>query len=447
MSTKVISYDPTDGLTYDPEDEIYWNEDFLKKEVTRIFEICHGCRMCFKFCDSFPNLFSFIDNNHNGDVAQLKEKEIGSVMDDCFQCKLCEVQCPYTPRDLHKYQLDFPKLVHRFRAIKKKKSGLGLREKLFAKVDSMAKLARLSFGLVNKLNRSSFHRYFIEKIFGIHRKKFLPFFAKQTFDKWADKNHYTKEDNAEVFLFQTCYVQHNEPQIGKDTLFVFKKNQIDTVCAKGLQCCGMPAWENGDLNSLRNQAESNFKILMPYVNKGLKIIVINPTCAMMMRREYPELLKKSHREDAKKLAEAIRDTGEYLWSIRKQERFCKDFKTTPGPSVGHHAPCHLRAQAVGFKGRDLLRQIPGVTPKLITQCCGHDGSYAMKKEYFDASKRIGKKAFDEMKQTSSQVWSTECPLAAIQFKQHASVKPMHPMTILAKAYQEDGFEIKIKENV
>ena len=78
------------------------------------------------------------------------------------------------------------------------------------------------------------------------------------------------------------------------------------------------------------------------------------------------------------------------------------------------------------------------------ECCGHDGTYAMKTESFEASIRIGEKAFSNMKDAGAEVWATDCPLAAIQFNQHAGKKPMHPMTILARAYREDGFPNKIE---
>jgi Fe-S oxidoreductase len=165
----------------------------------------------------------------------------------------------------------------------------------------------------------------------------------------------------------------------------------------------------------------------------------------MMRREYPELLPKPLREDAAKLAEAVRDPSELLWSLRDEPRFNTDFKSTPGDTVAYHAPCHLRAQAAGFKGRDLLRKIPGVKPKTTMECCGHDGTYAMKVEGFEASQRAGAKAFAGMKAHGAEVWATDCPLAALQFQQHAGRKPLHPMTILARAYREDGFPKRIEK--
>ena len=164
-----ISYQPTDGLTYDPDDEKYWDKDALKQEITRAFEICHGCRMCFKYCDSFPSLFDLIDNKHNGDVRKIDEEETALVMDQCFQCKLCDVQCPYTPRENHEYQLDFPKIVHRYWAQRAKEKGeMSLRDQVLSNPDTPAQLARLSFGMANALNRVSAHRWLMEKVLGIH---------------------------------------------------------------------------------------------------------------------------------------------------------------------------------------------------------------------------------------------------------------------------------------
>ena len=439
-----ISYKPTKGLTYDPSDAHYWDKDALDMEVERVFEVCHGCRMCFKYCDSFPNLFKAIDDNHDGDVKKLTEAETDSVMDACFQCKLCEVQCPYTPRDNHEFQLDFPKLVHRYKAQKTKTKGLKLRQKVLGNPDRAGKMARASLGLANTMNRVTLHRWFMEKVLGVHRKKLLPDFAATTFEGWAQKNGRIKEPGTEAVLFQTCYVQNNEPQLGKDTLAVMDHNQVEIACTKGLKCCGMPAWESGDLEKLRSMASENLDRLLPFVEEGASVIVVNPTCSMMMRREYPELLQGNDQDRAKKLAEAVKDPSEFLWSIRQEDRFNKAFKSTPGGAVGYHAPCHLRAQAIGFRGRDLMRMIPGVKPKIVMECCGHDGTYAMTVEGFEPSQRIGKKAFEGMSEAGGEICATDCPLAAIQFQQHAGKKPMHPMTVLAKAYQPDGFPTKVE---
>lgn len=437
---KNIAYHPSDGLSYDPAEEKYWDPAALDKEIRRTFEICHGCRLCFKYCDTFPSLFSLLDNQYDGDVRQITATDTSKVMDSCFQCKLCEVQCPYTERDGHEFKLDFPRLVHRFTAQRTRRDGLTLRDRVLGNPDRAGTLARSSLGIANVANRVRMHRIFLENVLGIHRDKLLPDFAHTTFEKWAARKGKVRSDSGgEVVLFQTCYVQNNEPQIGRDTVEVFERNGVDIRCVRGLQCCGMPAWERGDLESLQSQARANLRILLPFVENGAKVIAINPTCSMMMRREHPILVSAPDRPAAEKVAAAVMDPSEFLWSIRDEPRFNTRFRSAPGTKVAYHAPCHLRAQAVGFKGRDLLRKIPGVSPLTVMECCGHDGTYAMTKEGFEPSARIGKRAFDGMKDASAEIWVTDCPLAALQFQQHAGKRPMHPMSVLARAYREDGF--------
>jgi len=313
-ANRQISYQPTDGLSYDPSEPKYWDEDALDKETERVFEVCHGCRMCFKYCDSFPILFSAIDDEHDGDVRKVTPLDTQRVMDACFQCKLCEVQCPYTPRDGHEFQVDFPKLVHRYDAIRHRKHQQPhkLRLKVLEDPDRASAMARASFGMANVMNR-----------------------AQTTFESWAKgAGLMDKGVGGEAVLFQTCYVQGNEPQIGMDTVDVLEKNGVDVRCEKGLECCGMPAWEGGNLELLRKKAHANLDRLMPYVEAGARVIALNPTCSMMLRREYPELLEGEDRERAKKLAAAVADPSEFVWSLRNEERFNTDFKSTPG-NGGH----------------------------------------------------------------------------------------------------------------
>src|SRR5207249_5797219 len=137
-----IAYKPTDGLSYDPAEEKYWDAAALGKEIQRTFEICHGCRLCFKYCDSFPTLFSLLDQKHDGDVRRLTADDTRRVMDSCFQCKLCEVQCPYTERDGHEFKLDFPRLVHRYVAQRTTRQGIRLRDRVLGDPDRAGVLAR-----------------------------------------------------------------------------------------------------------------------------------------------------------------------------------------------------------------------------------------------------------------------------------------------------------------
>jgi glycerol-3-phosphate dehydrogenase subunit C len=432
-------YAPTDGLAYDPEDPSYWDEAALHRETARVFDVCAGCRMCFKYCDAFPKLFAFADSEHDGDARALTRGQTAAVIDDCFQCKQCEVNCPYSPRDAHPFAVDFPKLAHRHKAQQARARGLTLRERVLANPDALGLAARLGGGLADRLNRNSAHRLLLEKTLGIHRDKQLPSFPSRTFEAWAtDAGLTARAPGAEVVLFQSCYVDNNEPDIGRDTVEVLRGNGVDVRCARGLGCCGMPAWECGDLPELRRRARRNLDVLVPHVEAGSKIVALGPTCGLMLRREYPTLVGPADRERAQKLAAAVRDPGEYLLSIRGRGRPPHPLASRP-ERVAYHQACHQRAQAIGFPARDLMRQGGVAEIVSVGECCGHDGTYAMKVETFEAARRIGRKAFDGMRDADAATWVTDCPLAAIQIEQHAGTKPLHPMSLLARAYRGDAF--------
>ena len=89
------AYDPTDPRYYDAKD--------LRSEAERIFSLCADCRLCVRYCGSFPKLFDAVDDYCTGekysevDTKKLKTEDINEIVDLCFQCKLCYIKCPYTP--------------------------------------------------------------------------------------------------------------------------------------------------------------------------------------------------------------------------------------------------------------------------------------------------------------------------------------------------------------
>ncbi len=173
-----IEAKPTEWLTYNPNDAKYWNRGGLEQEIDRIFDICHGCRLCFNLCPSFPELFRVVDAN-NGEVRALSAAEKDRVIDLCYGCKLCEIKCPYTPADGHEFQLDFPRLVLRAKAVRAREHGVGLRERVLGNPDLLGKVGSVTPGMANWMCARSFHRRMMETMLGIHRDKILPDFAER----------------------------------------------------------------------------------------------------------------------------------------------------------------------------------------------------------------------------------------------------------------------------
>ncbi len=432
-----ISYENTADISYNPADAKYWDESSLQRELNRAFDLCNGCRMCFKYCPSFPSLFEIADQ-YDADVTQLTKAETDRVVNECYQCKVCYVKCPYTDRDNHKYNLNYPALLQRATHVRARREGVDFRDKMLEKPELSGKMAGVFAGLVNKLMKNDIHRAVMQAIMGIHKKKLLPDFHRTSFVRWFGKRKNGRKSDTKVVLFSTCFVNYNEPRIGVDAVEVFEKNGIE-VLVPDQGCCGMPGLNTGDLKFAVEKIRKNVESLFPYAEKGIPILAVNPTCSLTLKHEMLPFVPDDLRAKAEVVAKATRDLLEYVFELKQAGRLDRNFQSTPGP-VAYHAPCHLRAQNIGFRSRDILKLIPGADIGVVDECCGHNGTWAMKEEYFEMSLSAGKRAFEGLKEKNTDKVATDCPLAALQLQQGMNLKdrPVHPVQILAKAYRKPG---------
>ncbi len=422
---------------YDPTDSRYFDKNNLRAEVERVFSLCADCRLCVKFCGSFPKLFNAIDDYCTEekyaevDTKKLKAGDVSEIVDLCFQCKLCYIKCPYTPGD-HDWAIDFPRLMARAKAQNVKARRVSLADKLLGNPDLLGKIGTASSALTNWAIESKLHRQFVQSLLGIHKDKKLPPFASSTLkSQFASKrNAPQSEPAAKIAYFSTCHVNYHQPEIGLDTLEVMERNNVDVDFAYE-RCCGMPLWHNGDMDGAIAAAKDNVARLNRFVDAGRTVVATNPTCSQMIRVEYPRLLGS---EEAKKLAAKTMDPMEFLAQLARQGTLNKDFKTGAG-SVNYHMPCHLRAQNVVYKTRDVLSFLPDTRVKVVEECSGHDGTWAMKKENFAASLKWGGRSFREMSEGNPTLTCSDCPLAAIQIEQGTGRRPLNPMQVLARSYR------------
>ena len=422
---------------YDPTDPRYFDETDLRSEVERVFSLCADCRMCVKFCGSFPKMFDAVDSYCTDDkyaevdAKKLKPQDVNQVVDLCFQCKLCYIKCPYTPGD-HDWSIDFPRLMARGKAQQVKQKGVSRGDKFLGNPDLVGKLGTLTSPLANWANESRLHRQFIQTLLGIHKDKKLPPFASKTLASQFSslRKEPQGEPTAKIAFFSTCYVNYNQPELGTDTLEVMAHNNVDVAFAYE-RCCGMPLWHNGDMDAAIAAARQNVTSLLRFVEENRTIVVTNPTCSQMIRVEYPRLLGT---DEAKRLAGHTMDPMEFLARLAAEGKLKKDFQTSAG-KVNYHMPCHLRAQNIGYKTRDVLSLLPKTKVNVIEECSGHDGTWSMKKENFENSLKWGSRAFNQMAEGEPNVTCSDCPLAAIQIEQGVGRRPLNPMQILAKSYR------------
>ena len=417
----------------------FYNEASLNKELERVYDICHGCRRCVSLCHAFPTLFDLVDESPTMEVDGVDKKDYMKIVDHCYLCDLCYLtKCPYVPP--HEWQVDFPHLMLRAKAIEFKKNGTSLRNKILSSTDAVGKLMSTPVisQIVNFTNKIPAFRSVLDSTLGIHKSAHLPTYHSNTLTKRL-KNHSSDIDvkatdttTGKVALFGTCYGEHNEPHLGEDLVAVFEHNKIAVEFVKQTKCCGMPKMEAGDLEAVQTAKEHNIPMLAKMVDDGFDLIAPVPSCALMFKQELPLLFPDD--ADVQKVGQAFYDPFEYLMLRHKTGDLNTDFKNSLG-KVAYHVACHQRVQRIGMKTRDILQLIEDTEVTAIERCSGHDGTYAVKTEFHDISMKIAKPVINRVKKIEADHYGSDCPMAGHQIANDMDgKKPEHPLSLLRQAY-------------
>ena len=418
----------------------FYDQDDLFQELERVYDICHGCRRCVSLCNSFPTLFDLVDESETMEVDGVAKQDYWKVVDHCYLCDLCYMtKCPYVPP--HEWNVDFPHLMLRAKAVQFKQQGASFRNKILTSTDTMGKLAGIPVVVqtVNAANRSKPMRKMLESTLGVHADAVVPEYHNNTLRKRLAGHKSTATPEAgettkgKVALFATCYGNYNEPHVGEDLVAVFEHNGIPVTLAEKEQCCGMPKLELGDLESVEAAKNANIPVLAKLVDEGWDIVAPVPSCALMFKQELPLMFPDD--AQVQKVKQAMYDPFEYLMLRHKEGKLNTDFKQPLG-KIAYHVACHLRVQNIGMKTRDLLQMVQDTEVMPIERCSGHDGTYAVKKEYHDISMKIARPVVNKVKQAEADHYSSDCPMAGHQIENGLKdgSKPEHPMSLLRQAY-------------
>ncbi len=425
----------------DWQDPKFYDEEDLNVELERVYDICHGCRRCVSLCNAFPTLFDLVDESSTMEVDGVAKEDYIKVVDHCYLCDLCFLtKCPYVPP--HEWNVDFPHLMLRAKAIKYKKHGATKRDNMLSNTDKNGKF----FGIpivaqtVNAVNSNSVARKQMQKSLGIHPDAYLPSYQSKSAKKQFG-NHQTSvtspvsigSTSSKVAIFATCYGNHNEPELVGDLIKIFEHNNIATKLIKQDKCCSMPKLELGDLEAVAVNKDHNVSIMQEVINDGWDIVAPIPSCVLMFKQELPLMFPND--AGLQKIQQSIFDPFEYLALRHKEDQLQTDFKTSLG-KISYHAPCHLRVQNMGNKTRDILNLIPDTEIELIERCTGHDGTYAVKQEFHEVSMKIARPVVNKIKKAESNYFSSDCPLAGHHLANgmRDNSTPTHPITLLRMAY-------------
>lgn len=418
----------------------FYDEAKLERELERVFDICHGCRRCVNLCTAFPTLFDLVDASPTLEVDGVAKSDYAKVVDQCYLCDMCFMtKCPYVPP--HPWNVDFPHLMLRAKAVRFRKGQVRLRDRLLSSTDAIGRLATIPVVVqfVNAANRSTPARALMHRTLGVHRDRVLPEYARRRFRTQArPRSAFAARNGArtpgKVALFATCYVNYNEPGIGSDLLKVLEHNEIPVVLAEKEACCGMPKLELGDLEAVARNKEFNIPVLARLARAGYALMTPVPSCTLMFKQELPLMFPQD--AEVKAVAQAMFDPFEYLAARHRDGLLRTDFKQPLG-RVSYHIPCHLRVQNIGQRTRELLESIPGTTVVTVERCSGHDGTWGVKTEFYGNSMKIGAPVFRQMAAADPDYVSSDCAIAGrhiLQGMGASRARKAHPITLLRIAY-------------
>jgi Fe-S oxidoreductase len=353
----------------------------------------------------------------------------------CYMTK-----CPYVPP--HPWNLDFPHLMLRAKAVKARNGDTKFRDRLLTSTDLVGSLAGIPVvaELVNAANASRLGRKVLEKVLEVHADAPLPQYHSRSarsrlkrLPAPATAPVATDDTRGRVVLFTTCYGNRNEPELAEDLAAVFAYNGIELTLAARDRCCGMPKLELGDLDAVAKLKDANIPELKRLVQQGYDIVAPIPSCVLMFKQELPLMFPED--ADVQLVKEYIFDPFEYLMLRHKAGLLRTDFKTRLG-KVSYHVPCHLRVQNIGLKTRDVLRLVPDTTVDVIERCSGHDGTYAVKSEFRASSLKITRPVAQRVEEGAADYYSSDCPMAGHQIASAMSGdrEPTPPLKLLRIAY-------------
>jgi len=425
----------------------------IDAELRRVFDVCHTCRRCFNLCDSFPRLFDLIDASKTGELESVDSKGFKPVVDACTLCDMCFMtKCPYVPP--HEFNVDFPHLMLRYRAAELKRGETKFIERELTKTDRNARMAAPLAPLANwaTSRESKTTRAAMEKVAGIDRNAEIPRYHRKSFltlaeSQPAEINRAAPAFGRKAVIYATCFANYNNPAIGLAMRGILARNGVETAVSYPA-CCGMPQIEHGDLATVAERAKEIAAELLAFVDEGYDVIALVPSCALMLKFEWPLILPGN--ADIKRLSAATYDASEYIVDIARNEGLAPGLRQLDR-GIAVHIACHARAQNMGQKAAEMLRLIPDTAVNVIERCSGHGGSWGVLKRNFETAMKIGAPVARQAARIETEAPSggayvaSECPLAGahiVQGMEREGAAPPggaapHPIELFAQAYGID----------
>ncbi|HVX11867.1 MAG TPA: anaerobic glycerol-3-phosphate dehydrogenase subunit C [Pirellulales bacterium] len=413
-------------------------------EILQMARACNGCgscraqdasvRMCpiFRFGQVEENSPRAKANLMRGilsgqlDADLIKTDSFKDVADLCVNCQQCRLECPAG--------VDIPKLMLEAKAAYVANNGLRLRDWVVTRLDLFSALGCIVSPLANWALGNRQARWLLEKMGGIAQGRKLPRFAPRPFMRRASRRRLTRptrRSGRKVLYFIDTYANYHDPQLGEAMVAVLEHNGVAVYVHPDQTQSGMAMVSLGAVDLARKVAARNVAILAEAIRQGYTVVASEPSAALCLTREYPDLLGD---DDARLVAENTSEACAYLWNMHTIGKLQLDLKPV-NATVGYHMPCHVKALGIGSPGESLLRLVPGLNVYRIDKgCSGMAGTFGLRKENYRNSLRAGWPLISAIRESNWLAGTTECSACKMQMEQGTSKPTIHPLKLLALSY-------------
>jgi FAD/FMN-containing dehydrogenase/Fe-S oxidoreductase len=363
---------------------------------------------------------------HGGiDGRQLGSDEVREVADLCVNCKMCAAECPA--------RVNIPKMMLEAKAANVAQHGLPRGEWFLARLENIVRWGSAFSLLTNFALGSRTIRWVLERLVGLAPHRRLPRFALRTFMAIAKRRGWTRRPRGSgpcVAYFVDTFANYIDPQVAEATVLVLEHNGFDVYVPPGQSGCGIEALAHGDVETARDSAVQNIRLLADLAREGMTIVCSEPSAALMFRQDYADLIDDV---DVPLLAKHTVELTQFLGELHRQGRLRTDFRPLDA-GVGHHVPCHIKALGPAA-GPPLLALIPALRVHPIDRSCsGMAGTYGLKADNYATSLAAGAPMLTELERPRALFGAAECSSCRMQMEDGAGKRSLHPVQYLALAY-------------
>ena len=391
------------------------------------FEQCIKCTICTVYCPVAavnPDYPGPKQAGPDGERLRLKQPDFfDSALKYCLNCKRCEVACPSNVR--------IGDIIQSARIKYGPQHNTSIRNFVLANTDLVGSLASPFAPIVNTAVALKPVRMVMDKVMAIDHRRVFPKYSHGTFTSWYRKHAAQQQAQfpKQVAYFHGCYVNYNNPQLGKDLLRIMNALGYGVQLLDKEKCCGVALISNGLYKQARRQAQTNLRSIRTSVSqRDLDVIATSSTCTFTLRDEYPHLLNLGNEDVRDRIELATR----YIYRLLQEGKQNLRFKDTTPLRVAYHTPCHMEKMGWGYYSIELLRMMPGVEVTVLdSQCCGIAGTYGFKKENYKTSQAIGEPLFKQIEASGADIVATDCETCKWQIEMSTSKPCEHPLHILA----------------